>query len=166
MIKINNCFKKEKNHEAGFTLLEILLVVAAIAILAGIVIFAINPGKQLAELRNGKRRADVNLIMNALYQYTIDNNGATLSDTIPVRDVTVCTEQTDAEISLCATTGCGMNLDYLLTNQKYLVSMPIDPAGGVQSVDYSGYYVWLSTNNRLTVCAPKAELSVDVSVTR
>lgn len=68
-------------QQKGFTLLEILLVVAAIGILAGIVILALNPSKQLGDTRNAQRRSDVNTILNAVYQYTIDNNG-TLPATI------------------------------------------------------------------------------------
>ncbi|MFH1188342.1 MAG: LamG-like jellyroll fold domain-containing protein [bacterium] len=59
----------------GFTLLEILLVVAAIAILAGVVIIAINPAKQLADVRNAQRQTDVKTVLDAVYQYSIDNNG-------------------------------------------------------------------------------------------
>lgn len=59
----------------GFTLLEILLVVAAIAILAGVVIIAVNPGKQLADTRNATRQTDVKTISDAVYQYSFDHGG-------------------------------------------------------------------------------------------
>jgi prepilin-type N-terminal cleavage/methylation domain-containing protein len=67
-----------RKYQKGFTLLEILLVVAAIAILAGIVIFAVNPTKQLADTRDAQRKLDTKTILSAVYQYNVANGGISL----------------------------------------------------------------------------------------
>ncbi len=53
----------------GFTLIEILLVIAIIGILTVIIVVAINPAKRLAQARDAKRISDVNQIANALQAY-------------------------------------------------------------------------------------------------
>src|SRR4030065_2746270 len=91
-----------EQSRSGFTLLEVLLVIAIIAILAAIVIIAINPSKQLAEARNAQRRSDINTILNAVYQYSIDNKGS-----IPASITTSITEicKTGVASGTCATSG-------------------------------------------------------------
>lgn len=151
-LKFTRC-KPQDNK--GFTLLEILLVVAAIAILAGIVILAINPGKQLGDTRNAQRRADVNAILNAVYQYAIDNNGV-----LPAAITTSSTE-------ICATGGvCTglIDLAALTANEKYLTSIPLEPQK--INTEGAGYMIRKSTNGRITVEAQFEEQGATVSVTR
>lgn len=142
------------NNQKGFTLLEILLVVAAIGILAGIVILAINPNKQLGDTRNVQRKADVNTILNAVYQYSIDNGSLPSS---------ITTTQTE----ICKTGGsCTglINLDVLTDDEKYLTSIPYDPTGG--STNGAGYEIKKTANNRVNIVAPDAEQSATISITR
>ena len=150
--------KKAKKNFAGFTLLEMLLVVALIAILASIVILAINPGKQLAEARNAQRRSDVNTILNAIYQYSIDNSGV-LPDGIPTETEAYICKQ---DVPLCGTL---VDLSVLTTDEKYLTAIPQDPNGAC-SANSDCYTVVQSNNGRITVAAPYAELDAIISVTR
>jgi len=143
--------------KSGFTLLEVLLVVAIIAILAGIVILALNPSKQLAQTRNSQRWVDVNTVLNAVYQYTLDNSGD-----LPSTITTTTTE-------ICAT-GAGsctglIDLSVLTTNEEFLTAIPSDP-NGTCNANGVCYEIRQSANGRITVSAPDAEESATISVTR
>ena len=146
--------KKIVSFKKGFTLLEILLVVGIIAILAGIVILAINPSKQLGDTRNAQRRSDVLSITNAVYQYMIDNNG-----TAPTAIPTTGTCSTTANlISTSSTAGAGTGAIDLWTtlvtaSSTYLNAMPRDPLAST-STGYGIVKATSANGGRVTVCAP------------
>ncbi len=102
---------------------------------------------------------DVTTILNAVYQYAIDNNG-----TVPSAITTTAT-------GVCATTGAScataslIDLGVLTTNGRYLVSMPGDPSTGT-STDTGYTIVRSATTGRVTVAAPGAEVGATISVTR
>jgi type IV pilus assembly protein PilA len=158
----------------GFTLLEILLVIAAIGILAAIVLIAINPTRQLAQARNAQRRADVLTIINAVSQKIIDDasNGTTAMN-VALVDGTVYAMGTATTLATCGTTpvvtGATANID--LTSQlapTYVASIPVDPSAG--SLTCTGYTVTqAATDGRLTVTAPRGAtdaVAATISVTR
>ena len=155
------------NVTKGFTLIEILLVVAILAILAGIVIVAVNPARQLAQANNGQRRADVQTILNAVYQYAIDNSGAlpsgidavTGSSQVMGTAAIGCDTTCSAVTTVAACTDLSGNL-----TPTYVVAIPSDPSSG--SVANTDYYINRDANNRVTVGACDSELSAVISVTR
>lgn len=148
----------KRNQESGFTLIEVLLVVAIIAILAGIVIIAINPNKQLADSRNAQRSSDVTTILNAVYQYAVDTNS------IPATITTTATEVCATGAASCTSL---TDLVTLTTSAKYLVSIPKDPQCATTcATNGTGYRISKDANSRVTVAAPSAENGKTISVTR
>ncbi len=175
---MKNIFQKNR---AGFTLIELLLVIGIIAILAAIVIVAINPTKQLGDARNAQRRSDVNTVLNAIWQYAIDNNGNMPCDTgaaqpctgvnkvdSVVRMLGTATIGCFAAGATCAdaavgTDGC-LNLSLHLAD-KYVVSVPQDPRYG--SAAATRYVVQTIAGNRVKVTACDLEGVTDtLSVSR
>jgi type IV pilus assembly protein PilA len=158
--------KKFKSNK-GFTLLEILLVVAAIAILAGIVIIAINPSKQLGDTRNAQRRSDVNTIINAVYQYSIDNNGVMPGNIDAVIDSSQVLGTSgsgcDSTCSAVTTVAACVDLSGDLI-PTYIVGIPIDPSTGATT--NTEYYINKDANGRITVGACDPEQSAVISITR
>lgn len=50
----------------GFTLVELLIVIAILAILAAAIVIVINPGQMLAQARDSQRMRDLNSVKDAL----------------------------------------------------------------------------------------------------
>ncbi len=145
----------------GFTLIEVLLVIAILAILAAIVIIAINPAKQFASARDAQRQSDVYSIMNALHQYALDNEGA-FPDALTTEELEICRTDSESCTDL-------YDLSELTDGQIYLVSMPLDPQCPSSSANCAengtGYFVGLTDGGRVTVSAYGAE-DGDISITR
>ncbi|MCK5027465.1 MAG: type II secretion system protein [Candidatus Pacebacteria bacterium] len=157
--------KKGENFREGkgFTLIEVLLVIALIAILAGITIVAINPARQYGNAANAERQSHVNTILNAIHQYAVDNSGI-IPTTIPA--ATVCTS-TVSTYAICPTgSACttGVNLSVLTASETYMISIPLNP--GYSTATNTGYNVTQSINGRVTVCAPYTDLSASIEAKR
>jgi len=144
----------------GFTLIEILVVVALIAILAAVTIVAINPAKNFADTRNATRSADVTQILNASTQYTSEE-GHSVSGlgTIPACPV----DPTDPPAS-CIGSGAGcVDLGAVLVDE-YLVAIPEDPTTGSEAD--TGYTICQTAGGRLQIDAPDAEKDATIKVMR
>ena len=157
----------KKNNQKGFTLLEILLVVAAIGILAGIVIIALNPAKQLGDTRNAERRSDVNSILNAVQQYAIDNNGTLPSglDSVAGSSQVLGTAGSGADSTCTADTTVAAAVD--LSSDlvpTYIVGIPTDPSTGTDA--NTDYYINVDANGRVVVGACDPEQSATIEITR
>ena len=139
-----------KFKNKGFTLIEILVVIAIIALLATVVFVALNPVKRFADARNSRRWSDVNSILTAVHEYIVDHDGSLPSG--------LSTSMSATELGTC-----GSCVDLSATLSAYLKSIPVDPQGSSAN---TGYTIAVDSNNIITVNATKAENSETIQVSR
>ncbi|NMC36617.1 type II secretion system protein [Candidatus Beckwithbacteria bacterium] len=149
----------------GFTLIELLVVIGVIAILAAIVLVAVNPGRQFAQARDTQRRSDLYSITNAIYQYAAEHEG-NLPDT-DGDDSTSNFPTTPTCIGVGA--GCfdlGASTDEAGTETvvpTYIAEIPSDPSTG--DAANTGYLINVDGNGRI-IASASGEIQTSITVTR
>lgn len=157
--KVFIIFYKMRQQKGGFTLIELLVVIGIIAILAGVVIIAINPARQFAQARNTQRWNDVNTILNTIGQRMADNKGVFEGN--PVTCLAGALPTSTTEIGAA---GGNYNIQPCV-EPTYVSTMPVDPSDGTASS--TRYFVLYDpTTRRVTISATSSELGVVISVTR
>jgi len=156
----------KSSSQKGFTLLELLIVMALIAILVGIVLAALNPARQFANARNSTRYAHLNAIMNAISASAVETNGNFTCASAGAVPATAATMGDATSVP----TG-GYNIGPCLV-PNFLSQMPFDPsatgAHWTSTTDYNTGYTILrdATTGRITVNAPSAENSATITLSR
>jgi len=128
-----------------------------IAILAAVVLVAVNPLRQFAQARNSQRTENVSAILNAIGERIADNKGVFTDATGACSTALPTTPSLDME----KTGGYDMRSCLVPT---YISELPFDPTNGVNTCedsactgnDYDTKYTVQqnATTLRITVCAP------------
>ena len=135
-------------------MVELIIVIAIIAILAAGIFVAVDPARRLNEARNARRQSDVSTVLDALVKYQADNDGthySTVASMTAGTYYTVGTAATGCDAGCTAQTTAAACVDLSALPDNYLSTVPSDPGTGTDAE--TDYYIMKSSTGGLTVGA-------------
>jgi prepilin-type N-terminal cleavage/methylation domain-containing protein len=149
--------------ERGFTLIEILVVIGIIAVLAAVVLVAINPSRQFKLARDSQRVSNVNALLNSISQNIAEHRGVFVCGTSPLALPIIPT------IVRSATSTGGIDLASCVV-PTYLSVLPYDPnaigAYYTSVTDYNTQYVIYQDAQGRVTASSTGEITPSISLTR
>lgn len=156
---------KNKNLK-GFTLIELLIVIGIIAILAGIVLVAVNPAEQFGKANDSERKSEIGTVLSAIYQFQTSSTARGALPECTLNAVVTPIPECDGaglgnfdgalELGTAATSyDCSTTLI-----PSYLREIPIDPLANF-TASATGYWVCQDTSgpvSRIYVIAEGTEV--------
>ena len=141
----------------GFTIVEMLVVLAVLAIIVTIVLVAINPADQLATSRDTRRKADIEALANAVHQLVAETGSLPQTITETPQNIS------SGAVDLCTT-----------LIPTYVAALPQDPLSNngakIRTADCAnydtGYVIYLRPDGHFVVEAPQAESEDEITEIR
>lgn len=164
---------RKKTYLRGFTLVELLIVVAIIALLAAALFVAVDPARRIGTARDSTRWSDVTGILNAILTYTVDTTTlpTAVSDLTAATNYAIMTKAEDPG-STCRCTAltsdiADMNLKTSLVS-TYLATIPVDPSLTKTTATCTGYYINKAATGRIKIgaCYESAYATASIEVQR
>ncbi|MBI5421935.1 prepilin-type N-terminal cleavage/methylation domain-containing protein [Candidatus Peregrinibacteria bacterium] len=142
----------------GFTLVELIIVIAIIAILAAAIFVAIDPARRLHEARNARRMTDIATLLDAMKSYQADNDGDLYAPVAALNPGNYY--QIGTAVGSCDSDCAGQTTDQVCVDisgigSNYLAQIPQDPKTGTPAM--TRYALNPDTNGALTLLACDAE---------
>ncbi len=151
---------KQNFSSRGFTLIELIIVIAVISLLAAATFVAVDPAKRIGMARDAQRWADITAIADAISTYVADNSGTYPTSTVTngLYYLIMASSTTGASGFTCqnvAEEAMGVQLDSKLI-PTYLPTMPLDPGGTtIYGTVGTGYYFSKNAAGRTIIGACK-----------